>query len=128
MLSFPSNVFFSHFVCTSSGNLRYENDGDDPASDQLFPTNDHASYRCNLEFNFRTYNNFFCCWLAARGWLLRETPWRLNHFVFKTLIPATALAAKLQLCTYFNQMNRTYIYKFINCCIHQALNPGLLAL
>ena len=32
----------------------------------------------------------FFCWLAALGWLFRETPWRLNHFVVKTLMPATA--------------------------------------
>ena len=28
---------------------------------------------------------------------------------------------------YFNQMNKTYLCKFINCCIHWVVNSGLLA-
>ena len=36
--------------------------------------------------------NFFC-WLAAWGWPYIGSPWQLNHFVVKTLIPAAAFAA-----------------------------------
>ena len=53
-------------------------------------------FRCTGKRSFR-HTRFGS--LDQKDGCKRETPWQLNHFVDKTLIPATALAAKLQLCT-----------------------------
>ena len=54
---------------------------------------------------------YFFCWLAAWERPYVRSPWQLNNFTVKILIPATALAAILQLR---NSITPTALYILSN--------------
>ena len=60
---------------------------------EVCPTNGRNLHQGVVQTSSAPSGNYNFYWLAAWGWLYIGSPWQLNHFVVKTLIPATAFAA-----------------------------------